>query len=197
MSNGTPIVIEPSETGERVYDIYSRLLKDRLIFLGGVVEDEKANLIVAQMLFLNGQDPGKDIHLYINSPGGSVSAGLAIYDTMQFVHCDVSTYCVGLAASMGAVLLMGGKKGKRFALPNSSILLHQPLIRGNITGPATDLQIEAEEMLRVQARLYRIISANTGQPLKQIEEDCDRNYWLDAKQSLEYGVVDKVLEKLP
>ena len=197
MSNGTPIVIEPSETGERVYDIYSRLLKDRLIFLGGVVEDEKANLIVAQMLFLNGQDPEKDIHLYINSPGGSVSAGLAIYDTMQFVHCDVSTYCVGLAASMGAVLLMGGKKGKRFALPNSSILLHQPLIRGNITGPATDLQIEAEEMLRVQARLYRIISANTGQPLKQIEEDCDRNYWLDAKQSLEYGVVDKVLEKLP
>ncbi len=197
MSNGTPIVIEPSETGERVYDIYSRLLKDRLIFLGGVVEDEKANLIVAQMLFLNGQDPKKDIHLYINSPGGSVSAGLAIYDTMQFVHCDVSTYCVGLAASMGAVLLMGGRKGKRFALPNSSILLHQPLIRGNITGPATDLQIEAEEMLRVQARLYRIISANTGQPLKQIEEDCDRNYWLDAKQSLEYGVVDKVLEKLP
>jgi ATP-dependent Clp protease, protease subunit len=197
MSNGTPIVIEPSETGERVYDIYSRLLKDRLIFLGGVVEDEKANLVVAQMLFLNGQDPKKDIHLYINSPGGSVSAGLAIYDTMQFVHCDVSTYCVGLAASMGAVLLMGGRKGKRFALPNSSILLHQPLIRGNITGPATDLQIEAEEMLRVQARLYRIISTNTGQPLKQIEEDCDRNYWLDAKQSLEYGVVDKVLEKLP
>jgi ATP-dependent Clp protease protease subunit len=197
MSNGAPIVIEPSETGERVYDIYSRLLKDRLIFLGGVVEDEKANLVVAQMLFLNGQDPRKDIHLYINSPGGSVSAGLAIYDTMQFVHCDVSTYCVGLAASMGAVLLMGGRKGKRFALPNSSILLHQPLIRGNITGPATDLQIEAEEMLRVQARLYRIISANTGQPLKQIEEDCDRNYWLDAKQSLEYGVVDKVLEKLP
>ena len=197
MSNGTPIVIEPGEGGERVYDIYSRLLRDRLIFLGGVVEDEKANLIVAQMLFLNGQDPKKDIHFYINSPGGSVSAGLAIYDTMRFVHCDVSTYCVGLAASMGAVLLMGGKKGKRFALPNSSILLHQPLIRGNITGPATDLQIEAEEMLRVQARLYGIISSNTGKPLKQIEEDCDRNYWLDARQSLEYGVVDKVLEKLP
>jgi ATP-dependent Clp protease protease subunit len=161
-----------------------------------VVEDEKANLIIAQMLFLNGENPNGDIHLYINSPGGSVSAGLAIYDTMQFVHCDVNTYCVGLAASMGAVLLMGGTKGKRFALPNSSVLLHQPLIRGNITGPATDLQIEAEEMLRVQARLYRIISSHTGKPLKQIEEDCDRNYWLDAKQSLEYGLVDKVLEKL-
>lgn len=197
MSNGTPIVIEPSETGERVYDIYSRLLKDRVIFLGGVVEDEKANLIIAQMLFLNGEGPKSDIHLYINSPGGSVSAGMAIYDTMQFIRCDVNTYCVGLAASMGAVLLMGGTKGKRFALPNSSVLLHQPLIRGSITGPATDLQIEAEEMLRVQARLYRIISSHTGKPLKQIEEDCDRNYWLDARQALDYGVVDKVLEKQP
>lgn len=196
MSNGTPIVIEPSETGERAYDIYSRLLKDRVIFLGGVVEDEKANLIVAQMLFLNGLDPKSDIHFYINSPGGSVSAGLAIYDTMQFIRCDVNTCCIGLAASMGAVLLMGGKKGKRFALPNSSVLLHQPLIRGNITGPATDLQIEAEEMLRVQARLYRIISSHTGKPLNQIEEDCDRNYWLDAKQAAEYGVVDRVLQKL-
>jgi len=196
MSDGTPIVIEPSETGERVYDIYSRLLKDRVIFLGGVVEDEKANLVVAQMLFLNGEDPKSDIHLYINSPGGSVSAGLAIYDTMQFIRCDVNTCCIGLAASMGAVLLMGGTKGKRFALPNSSILLHQPLIRGNITGPATDLQIEAEEMLRVQARLYRIISSHTGKPLKQIEEDCDRNYWLDGKQAVEYGVVDKILGKL-
>jgi ATP-dependent Clp protease protease subunit len=197
MSDRTPIVIEPSETGERVYDIYSRLLRDRVIFLGGIVEDEKANLIVAQMLFLNGEDPKSDIHLYINSPGGSVSAGLAIYDTMQFIRCDVNTCCIGLAASMGAVLLMGGTKGKRFALPNSSILLHQPLIRGNITGPATDLQIEAEEMLRVQARLYRIISSHTGKPLKQIEEDCDRNYWLDGKQAVEYGVVDKILGKLP
>jgi ATP-dependent Clp protease protease subunit len=197
MSNGAPIVIEPSETGERVYDIYSRLLRDRVIFLGGVVEDEKANLIIAQMLFLNSENPKSDIKFYINSPGGSVSAGLAIYDTMRFIHCDVSTYCVGLAASMGAVLLLGGTKGKRFALPNSSILLHQPLIRGNITGPATDLQIEAEEMLRVQARLYRIISSHTGKPLKQIEEDFDRNLWLDAKQSLDYGVIDKVLEKLP
>jgi ATP-dependent Clp protease protease subunit len=197
MSDGTPIVIEPSETGERVYDIYSRLLRDRVIFLGGAVEDEKANLVVAQMLFLNGEDPKSDIHFYINSPGGSVSAGLAIYDTMQFIRCDVNTCCIGLAASMAAVLLMGGTKGKRFALPNSSILLHQPLIRGNITGPATDLQIEAEEMLRVQARLYRIVSAHTGKPLKQIEEDCDRNYWLDGKQAVEYGVVDKILQKLP
>jgi ATP-dependent Clp protease protease subunit len=197
MSDGTPIVIEPSETGERVYDIYSRLLRDRVIFLGGAVEDEKANLVVAQMLFLNGEDPKSDIHFYINSPGGSVSAGLAVYDTMQFIRCDVNTCCIGLAASMAAVLLMGGTKGKRFALPNSSILLHQPLIRGNITGPATDLQIEAEEMLRVQARLYRIVSAHTGKPLKQIEEDCDRNYWLDGKQAVEYGVVDKILQKLP
>ena len=197
MSDGTPIVIEPSETGERVYDIYSRLLRDRVIFLGGAVEDEKANLVVAQMLFLNGEDPKSDIHFYINSPGGSVSAGLAIYDTMQFIRCDVNTCCIGLAASMAAVLLMGGTKGKRFALPNSSVLLHQPLIRGNITGPATDLQIEAEEMLRVQARLYRIVSAHTGKPLKQIEEDCDRNYWLDGKQAVEYGVVDKILQKLP
>ncbi|MDM7998516.1 MAG: ATP-dependent Clp protease proteolytic subunit [Dehalococcoidia bacterium] len=197
MSNGTPIVIEPSETGERTYDIYSRLLRDRVIFLGGPVEDEKANLIIAQMLFLNGENPKADIHFYINSPGGSVSAGLAIYDMMQFIQCDVNTYCVGLAASMGAVLVMGGTKGKRYTLPNASVLLHQPLIRGNITGPATDLQIEAEEMLRVQARLYRIISHHTGKPLKQIEEDCDRNYWLDAKQAVEYGVVDKVLGKLP
>ena len=197
MSNGAPIVIEPTETGERVYDIYSRLLKDRMVFLGGVVEEERANLIVAQMLFLNSEDPKADIHFYINSPGGSVSAGLAVYDTMQFIHCDVNTYCVGLAASMGAVLLMGGTRGKRYALPNSSVLLHQPLIRGNITGPATDLQIEAEEMLRVQARLYRIISSHTGKAFKQIEEDCDRNYWLDASQSVEYGVIDKILEKLP
>lgn len=197
MSNGAPIVIEPTDTGERVYDIYSRLLKDRVIFLGGPVEDEKANLVVAQMLFLNSEDPRADIHFYINSPGGSVSGGLAIYDIMQFIQCDVRTYCVGLAASMGAVLLMGGTKGKRYALPNSSILLHQPMIRGQITGPATDLQIEAEEMLRVQSRLYRIISHHTGKPLKQIEEDCDRNFWLDAKQSLDYGVVDKILEKLP
>ena len=196
MSNLTPVVIETTEAGERAYDIYSRLLKDRIIFLRGDIDDEAANSIIAQMLFLNNEDDKADIHFYLNSPGGSVSAGLAIYDTMQFVRCDVSTYCVGLAASMGAVLLMGGTKGKRHALPNSSILLHQPLIRGHITGPATDLQIEAEEMLRVRSRIYHIIGHHTGKSLEQIEKDCDRNYWLDAKQSLEYGVVDKILEKL-
>ncbi|MDY6911360.1 MAG: ATP-dependent Clp protease proteolytic subunit [Chloroflexota bacterium] len=197
MSNLTPIVIETSEAGERAYDIYSRLLKDRVVFLGGAVDDEVANSIVAQMLLLNNEDDSTDIHFYINSPGGSVSAGLAIYDTMQYVQCDVSTYCVGLAASMGAVLLMGGAKDKRYVLPNSSVLLHQPLIRGSITGPATDLQIEAEEMLRVRSRLYSIISTQTGKSFEQVEKDCDRNYWLDANQSLEYGVVDKILEKLP
>ncbi len=197
MSNLTPIVIETTKAGERAYDIYSRLLKDRIIFLGGGVDDEVSNLIVAQMMYLNSEDSKADIHFYINSPGGSVSAGLAIYDTMQFVHAEVNTYCVGLAASMGAVLLMGGASGKRFALPNSSILLHQPLIHGHITGPATDLQIEAEEMLRVRNRLYGIISHHTGKPMAKVEEDCDRNYWLDAKQSVEYGVVDQILEKLP
>jgi ATP-dependent Clp protease protease subunit len=169
MSSGAPIVIEPTKTGERVYDIYSRLLRDRMIFLGGVVEDETANLIVAQMLFLNSENPKADIHFYINSPGGSVSAGLAVYDTMQFIHCDVNTYCVGLAASMGAVLLMGGTKGKRYALPNSSVLLHQPLIRGNITGPATDLQIELRSA-SVRPKLYHHQQSHR-QPSKQIEED--------------------------
>jgi len=197
MSNLTPVIIETTDGGERAYDIYSRLLKDRVIFMGGGVDDETANLIIAQMLFLNSEDDNADIRLYINSPGGSVSAGLAIYDTMQFINANINTYCVGLAASMGAVLLMGGAKGKRHALPNSSVLLHQPLIQGSITGPATDLQIEAEEMLRVRGRLYSIISTHTGKPLEQVEEDCDRNYWLDAKQSLEYGVVDKVVDKLP
>ena len=197
MSNLTPVIIETTDGGERAYDIYSRLLKDRVIFMGGGVGDETANLIIAQMLFLNSEDDNADIHFYINSPGGSVSAGLAIYDTMQFINASINTYCVGLAASMGAVLLMGGAKGKRYALPNSSVLLHQPLIQGSITGPATDLQIEAEEMLRVRGRLYSIISTHTGKPLEQVEEDCDRNYWLDAKQSLEYGVVDKVMDKLP
>ena len=197
MSSLTPFVIETTDTGERAYDIYSRLLRDRVIFLGGAVDDETANAIVAQMLFLSREDENADIHFYINSPGGSISAGLAIYDTMHHIPCDVSTCCVGLAASMGAVLLMGGETGKRYALPNSSLLLHQPLIRGSITGPATDLQIEAEEMLRVRGRLYRIISERTGKPFEQVEKDCDRNYWLDAQQSCDYGVVDGILEKLP
>ncbi len=199
MSNGylVPIVIETTGRGERAYDIYSRLLKDRVIFLGGPVTDEVANLIVAQLLFLSNENSKSDIHFYINSPGGSVSAGLAIYDTMRFLRCEVSTYCVGMAASMGAVLLLGGAKGKRYVLRNSSVLLHQPLIRGQITGPATDLQIEAEEMLRVRNRLYRIISEHTGKSLDQVEKDCDRNYWLDAEQAVGYGCADKILEKIP
>ncbi len=193
----TPIVIETTEAGTRAYDIYSRLLKNRIIFLGGAIEEETANSIIAQMLFLHSEDPKSDIHFYINSFGGSVTAGLAIYDIMQFVSCDIRTYCVGLAASMGAVLLMGGTKGKRYALPNATVLLHQPLISGHITGPATDLQIEAEEMLRVRSRLYSIISQRTGKSIEIIERDCDRNYWLDAKQALEYGVIDQILQKLP
>jgi len=197
MSNLVPIVIETTGRGERAYDIYSRLLKDRIIFLGGGVDDEVANVIIAQLLFLSNDDARKDIHFYINSPGGSVSAGLAVYDTMRYLRCDVSTYCVGMAASMGAVLLMGGAKNKRFLLPNSSVLLHQPMIRGRITGPATDLQIEAEEMIRVRDRLYQIVAADTGKNIKTIEHDCDRNYWMDAKQSIDYGIADKILKKIP
>ena len=197
MSNLVPIVIETTGRGERAYDIYSRLLRDRVIFLGGPVDDETANLIVAQMLFLSNEDSKSDIHFYINSPGGAVTAGLAIYDTMRFLRCDVSTYCVGLAASMGALLLLGGTDGKRFILPNSSVLLHQPLIRGRITGPATDLQIEAEEMLRVRQRLYTIIAEHTGKEQEVIEKDCDRNYWMNAQESIEYGVADKILDKMP
>ena len=197
MANLVPMVIETTGRGERAYDIYSRLLKDRIIFLGGPVDDETANLVVAQMLFLSNEDPKSDIHFYINSPGGAVTAGLAIYDTMRFLRCDVRTYCVGLAASMGAVLLLGGDKGKRHVLRNSSILLHQPLIRGRVTGPATDLQIEAEEMLRVRDRLYKIIAEHTGRDRDTVEKDCDRNKWLDAEQTVEYGVADKILDKMP
>ncbi|MCK4627356.1 MAG: ATP-dependent Clp protease proteolytic subunit [Sedimentisphaerales bacterium] len=195
--NLVPIVIETTGRGERAYDIYSRLLRDRIIFLGGPVDDETANLIVAQMLFLSNEDSKSDIHFYINSPGGAVTAGLAVYDTMRFLRCDVSTYCVGLAASMGALLLLGGTEGKRFILPNSSVLLHQPMIRGQITGPATDLQIEAEEMLRVRERLYTIIAEHTGKELAVVEKDCDRNYWMNAQESVEYRVADKVLDKMP
>ena len=192
MSQLIPMVVETTGRGERAYDIYSRLLRDRVIFLGGPVTDDTANLIVAQLLFLSNEDSKSDIHFYINSPGGSVSAGLAIYDTMNFLRCNVATYCVGMAASMGAVLLLGGAKGKRFILPNSSVLLHQPLIRGQITGPATDLQIEAEVMLRVRDSLYKIISTHTGKDLATVEKDCDRNYWINAEQSVEYGVADSI-----
>src|SRR3954469_1888357 len=173
-----PIGIEKSSRGERAYDIYSRLLKDRIIFLGGPVTDEVANLIVAQMLFLANEDPKQDIHLYINSPGGSVSAGLGMLDTMKFIQPDVCTYIIGQAASMGSVLACAGTKGKRFTLPNARNLMHQPLIGGVLEGQATDLEIEAREMLRLRDRLYRIYAEATGQPVKKVEEDLDRNKWL-------------------
>ncbi len=192
-----PIVIEQTGRGERSYDIYSRLLRDRIIFVTGQIEDSMANLIVAQLLFLSNENPQQEISLYINSPGGSVSAGLAIYDTMQFVRCSVATYCVGLAASMGAVLLAGGTKGKRYVLPNSRVLIHQPLISGVLTGPATELDIEAQEILRLRKRLYEILAQHTGQSIEQIENDCDRNKWLDAEEAIKYGCVDKVMQRMP
>lgn len=192
-----PFVVETTGRGERAYDIYSRLLKDRIVFLGGGLDDEVANVIVAQMLFLSNEDPSGDISFYINSPGGSVSAGLAVFDTMQFLRCDVATYCVGMAASMAAILLCGGTKGKRFILPNSRMLLHQPLIGGGIEGAATELKIEAEEILRMRERLYRILNSRTGTAMEQIEKDCDRNKWLNAQEAVEYGLVDQILERIP
>lgn len=192
-----PIVIEQTGRGERSYDIFSRLLRDRIIFIGGQVDDTLANLVVAQLLFLSNEDPKVDIHIYINTPGGSVSAGLAVYDTIQFVRCDVATYCVGMAASMGAILLAGGTKGKRYTLPNSRVLIHQPLISGVLTGPATELDIEAQEILRLRKRLYEILSAVTGKDEAIIERDCDRNKWLNAEEAIEYGCVDKLLETMP
>jgi len=192
-----PFVVETTGRGERAYDIYSRLLKDRIVFLGGGIDEDVANVIVAQMLFLSNEDPDADISLYINSPGGSVSAGLAVYDTMQFLRCDVATYCVGMAASMGAILLCGGAKGKRFLLPNSRMLLHQPLLGGGMQGAATELAIEAEEILRLRTRLYEIIESRTGQTMATIEKDCDRNKWLDAQEAVAYGLADKTLERMP
>lgn len=192
-----PIVIEKEERAERAYDIFSRLLKDRIIFLTGPLDDQVANLIIAQMLFLSREDPKTDVNFYINSPGGSVTAGLAIYDTMQFLRCDVATYCVGLAASMGALLLTAGAKGKRYVLPNAKTLIHQPLIRGSIPGVATDLSIEAKEMIRTRQRLYEILADHTGQDLSKIDKDCDRNLWLSAEESVSYGLADSVLKKMP
>lgn len=192
-----PIVIEKSAKGERAYDIYSRLLKDRIIFLGGPVDDDIANLIVAQMLFLANEDPKHDIHLYVNSPGGSVSAGLGIIDTMKFVQCDVSTYIIGQAASMGSVIATCGTKGKRYSLPNARNLMHQPLLAGVMEGQATDLEIEAREMLRIRDRLYQIYSNATGKSTDDIAKHCDRNKWLDETEMLEYGLVDKVLTRMP
>ncbi len=187
-----PYVIEQTSRGERSYDIYSRLLKDRIIFLSEDVNDTTASLIVAQMLFLESEDPNKDINFYINSPGGSVTAGFAIYDTMQYIKCDVSTICVGLAASMGAFLLSGGTKGKRMALPNSEIMIHQP--SGGAKGQATEIQIVAENILKTKKRLNEILAANTGKPIEIIERDTDRDNYMTAQEAVEYGLVDKVIE---
>jgi len=188
-----PYVIEKTETGERTYDLYSRLLEDRIIFLTGEVDDFTADSIVAQLIYLEGKDPDKDINFYINSPGGSVSAGLAIYDTMKYIKCDVSTICIGLAASMGAFLLSSGTKGKRYALPNSEIMIHQPL--GGAQGQASDIAIHAEHILLTKKRLNNILSANTNQPLEIIERDTDRDNFMTATQAKEYGLIDEVFEK--
>jgi ATP-dependent Clp protease protease subunit len=197
MSTLIPMVIEKTGRGERAYDIYSRLLKDRIIFLGGPVGDEVASLVIAQLLFLSNEDPKADIHFYINSPGGSVTAGLGIYDTMQYVRCDVATYCIGLAASMGSLLLMAGARGKRHLLPNSSVLLHQPLIGGVMEGPATDLGIQAKEMIRKREQLYRIMMHHTAKDYATISRDCERDYWLSATEAVEYGCADLVLQNIP
>lgn len=187
-----PYVIEQTSRGERSYDIYSRLLKDRIIFLGEEVTDVSANLIVAQLLFLESEDPGKDIHLYINSPGGSVTAGMAIYDTMQYIKCDVSTICMGLAASMGAFLLAGGAKGKRMALPNAEVMIHQP--SGGAQGQATEIEIVAEQILKTKRRLNSILAQNTGQSLETIARDTERDNYMTAQEALKYGIIDSVIE---
>ncbi len=187
-----PTVIETTNRGERAYDIYSRLLKERIIFLGDEVNDVTASLVVAQLLFLESEDSNKDINLYINSPGGSVTAGMAIYDTMNYIKCDVSTICVGMAASMGAFLLSGGAKGKRFALPNAEIMIHQPL--GGAQGQATDMEIQVEHMLRIKKNLIKIMAENAGKDYETVYADCERDNWMTANEALEYGLIDKVVE---
>ena len=191
-----PIVIEKTGRGERAYDIYSRLLNDRIIFVGGQVSDMMANLVVAQLLFLANEDQKTDIHLYVNSPGGSVTAGLGIVDTMNFIPCNICTYIIGQAASMGSVIACSGTKGKRFALPNAENLMHQPLIAGVLEGQATDLEIEARHILRMRTQLYAIYSKATGRSEAQIAEDCERNNWLTSPEMLKYGLIDSVLDKL-
>ena len=191
MSYLVPMVIETSGRGERAYDIYSRLLKDRIVFIGTPIDDTIANLIIAQILFLQMEDANKDINIYVNSPGGSVTAGLAIYDTMQFVKCDVSTYCVGQAASMGALLLAAGKKGKRFSLPHSRVMIHQPW--GGAQGSASDISIHAKEILKLKDELNQILASHTGQPLERIEKDTDRDFFMSAKEAKDYGLVDHVI----
>lgn len=192
-----PMVIEKTGRGERAYDIYSRLLKDRIIMLGGPVTDDSAQLVIAQMLFLSTEDPEADIHFYLNSPGGSVSAGMGIMDTMSFLRCDVATYCLGMAASMGACLLAAGTKDKRYVLPNAQVMLHQPLLGGVMQGQATDLGIEAKHMLRLRDRLYRLMAEFTGKDYETIHRDFDRNKWLFAEEAIDYGCADKVLERAP
>lgn len=193
MSNYIPYVVEQTNRGERSYDIYSRLLKDRIIFVGSAIDDIVANSVIAQLLFLTAEDPDKDIHMYINSPGGSVTAGLAIYDTMQFIKPQVSTICTGFAASFGAILLLAGEKGKRFALPNSEIMIHQP--HGGAQGQASDIAISAKRILNNRARLNQITSERTGQPLEKVERDMDRDFFMSAEEALEYGIIDKVISR--
>ena len=187
-----PSVVEKSQRGERVYDIYSRLLEERIVFLAGPISDALANLIIAQILFLASRDSNKDIKLYVNTPGGSVTAGLAIYDTIQYIDCDVSTICIGMAASMGATLLAAGTKGKRFALPNSEILLHQ--VAGGIKGQATEIEIEAKQILKIKEKLNQILAKHTGQPLKKVEKDTDRDFYLSAEEAKKYGIIDEVIK---
>ena len=191
--NLVPMVVEQSPRGERAYDIYSRLLKERIIFLGTAVNDEIASLIIAQMLFLEAEDPDKDITFYVNSPGGGVTAGLAIYDTMQYVRCDIATLCMGQAASMGALLLTAGTEGKRYALPNSRILIHQPM--GGFQGQATDIDIHAQEILRMREDLNRILASHSGQNIRKIRKDTDRDYFMSSEEAKKYGIIDKVLDK--
>ena len=193
MANLVPMVVEQTSRGERSYDIYSRLLKERIIFLGDEVSDISASLVVAQLLFLESEDPDKDVQFYINSPGGSVTAGLAIYDTMNHIKCDVSTICVGLAASMGAILLAGGKKGKRFALPNSEILIHQP--SGGARGQASDIQIHAERIIHTKKRLNALLAEMTGQPIEKVTQDSDRDNFFSAEEAIEYGLIDKIISR--
>jgi ATP-dependent Clp protease protease subunit len=188
-----PMVVEQSGRGERAFDIYSRLLKERVVFLVGPVNDVSANLVVAQMLYLESENPDKDIYFYINSPGGSVSAGMSIFDTMNFIKPDVSTLCMGMAASMGAFLLAAGEKGKRFILPHSRVMIHQPL--GGMQGQATDIEIHAREILRIKAQLNEILAERTGQPLERVQQDTERDYWMSAEAALEYGLIDRVIEK--
>jgi ATP-dependent Clp protease protease subunit len=187
-----PMVVEQTGRGERAYDIYSRLLKDRIVFIGTPIDDHVANIVIAQLLFLQMEDPGKDVNVYVNSPGGSVSSGLAIYDTLQFLKCDVVTYCIGMAASMGAVLLTAGTKGKRYALPNSRIMIHQPW--GGVQGQAADISIQAKEILRMRDRINEILSVHTGQPLERITKDTDRDFYMSADDAKTYGLVDEVVK---